>query len=75
LALIRSYELAIGGDEILGSDDRLRTSSKQLRSAGAKPCGEIIELRDERVVELNEHFPSSHDHMVAHMIKPTSRAS
>jgi hypothetical protein len=68
LTSIGRAELAISCCEALRVQDRLCAATKQFGSVGTEISGERVELFHKVVVELNEHFTSSHDHMLSHMI-------
>ncbi len=60
-------ERSVGLGDLVRSQDGRCPSSKQLGSVRSLPLGEPIESFDEVVVELHQHLPSRHDHMVTHM--------
>lgn len=61
-------ELAIGCCEALRVQNRLCAATYQFGSIGTETSGERVELFYKVVVELNEYFTSSHDHMLSHMV-------
>jgi hypothetical protein len=67
LASICPLELPVGGREFGSVEHGLCTAPQELGTVGAEFGGQIVELRHELVVELYEHLPSSHEHMVTHM--------
>ena len=68
-------EVAVGSEGVLGVDDGLGAAPEEFRAVRAKGLGELVEMVDEVVVELNEHFTSSHEHMITHMQHATARQS
>lgn len=69
LTLIRRLEVAVGAGEVFGGDHRLRAAPEQFGSVGAQAEGKLVQRLYEIVVELHEHFASSHDHMVTPMVQ------
>jgi len=68
-APIRRGQRLIGGDEILGCDNGLRSSPKKVGTAGATGFRNSVQSLDEIVVELYEYFTTCHDHMLLHMVR------
>ncbi len=68
LASVGRLESSILGYEILGFEDCSGASPHQLGPVRAQFGGEGVETLDEVIVELHQHFASSHDHMVNHMV-------
>ncbi len=64
---VRLLELQVGGGHLLRLEYRERAAAKQLRPAHPPPASQLIELPDEVVIQLNQDFTTSHDHMVEHM--------
>jgi len=67
LAAIRGLEFSVGVGQIFRVDHGLCPPTQQFGTVRAELSGQSIELRDEVIVELNQDFTSSHDHMVSHM--------
>jgi hypothetical protein len=66
LSSIGGHQFSVCGQGVLGINDSLGATPKELRPVRAKSFGELIEVVDQVVVELYEHLTSSHDHMVTH---------
>lgn len=60
-------QVPISNRLIIGSDHRLRAPAEERRAIGALRPGDLIQPIDQIVIELHEHLPSSHIHMVSHM--------
>lgn len=71
LPSVGGLQRAVGGGEILRVDDGLRATTQQFGAVGSELLGERVELGDEVVVELDEHFAAGHDHTVDHMVTTT----
>lgn len=56
MASVGGDELAVGVSKFLGGDHRLGATAKQLGPVGAQLRSQPVELRNEVIVELNEHF-------------------
>lgn len=67
MASVRRDEFAVGVSKILGGDHRLRAAAQKLGPVGAEPGSQPVELRNQFIVELHEHFASRHEHMLSHM--------
>ena len=61
-------ELTIGAGEVFGGDDRLCAAPEELGPVRPQSSGQLVQLLHEVVVELYEHFTSSHDHMITPMV-------
>ncbi|MEJ7799410.1 MAG: hypothetical protein WKF60_02750 [Ilumatobacter sp.] len=59
--------MTVGRSGSFDFKDGLRASTHQLGSIGAQVSGQRIELCHKIVVELDQHFTSSHSHMLSHM--------
>lgn len=60
LSLVGGHEIAIGVGEVVSSDHGLCPLAEQLGAVRLQACGQLIELLDEFVVELNEDLTSRH---------------
>jgi len=67
MTAIGLLEARVGCCEIFCLEYRKGATAKQLGPAHASCAGDLIEPRDEVVIELNQDFTTSHDHMVEHM--------
>lgn len=68
MAPVAELELAILGYKVFGFEDCLGTATYEFGPVRAEVGRQRIEAFDKVVVELNQYFTSSHDHMVAHMV-------
>ena len=64
---VRVDQAPVGGHPLIGVDHSSCPLSQQRRAAGTPNLSDLVELADEVVVELYEHFSASHDHMIHHM--------
>ena len=53
---------------VLGVNDSEGSSAQELRTVGPVRLRDLIKLRHELVIELDEHLTTGHDHMVHHMV-------
>ena len=67
LPAVGLLELSVGRDELFGLEHGEGALSEELRPAHPTPTREVVEARDEFVVELNQDLTACHEHMVEHM--------
>jgi len=53
-------ELDIGGGELVSFQDCERPLSQQLRPADPTPAGQGVQLGDQLIIKLHEHFTPCH---------------
>jgi len=60
MASVGGHEFTVSRSQILGSDHRLCATAQQLGPVGAESGSQPVELRNQVIVELHQHFASRH---------------